>query len=415
MKQNAYIAGAGMTSFGKHPDRGLKSLAAEAISAALADAGLETGDLNAAYMANAAGGIITGQVLIPGEVVLRSMGIGRIPVINVENACASAGTALQQAATMVTLGAYDVVLACGFEKLVHPDKSKSFAVFAGAVDVEDMAGVEASIHRKLRAEGINPDTENAGARSIFMDIYATMAAPHMRKYGTTARQFAAVSAKNSRHGALNPRAQFRDVLTIEDVLGARMIAEPLTLPMCSPIGDGAAAVVLVSERKARALGLRNPVRIASSTLTTGWDYAPDATDGVFEYTIAAAYEEAGFGPADIDVVELHDASAPSEVLHTEYLGLCAKGDAGPMIERGLTALGGGGRTVVNPSGGLLRKGHPIGATGIAQIVELTEQLRGQSGARQVDNARLAIAENGGGYVGADVGALVVTTLERQDS
>ncbi len=248
MKQNAYIAGAGMTSFGKHPDRGLKSLAAEAISAALADAGLETGDLNAAYMANAAGGIITGQVLIPGEVVLRSMGIGRIPVINVENACASAGTALQQAATMVTLGAYDVVLACGFEKLVHPDKSKSFAVFAGAVDVEDMAGVEASIHRKLRAEGINPDTESAGARSIFMDIYATMAAPHMRKYGTTARQFAAVSAKNSRHGALNPRAQFRDVLTIEDVLGARMIAEPLTLPMCSPIGDGAAAVVLVSER-----------------------------------------------------------------------------------------------------------------------------------------------------------------------
>lgn len=412
MKQNAYVAGVGMTVFGKHVDRGLKSLAAEAISAALKDAGLRADDINAAYMSNAAAAIITGQVLIPGEVVLRGMGIGRIPVVNVENACASAGTALQQAATMITVGLYDVVLACGYEKLVHSDKSKSFAVFAGAVDVEDMAGVQASIDRKLRAEGIEPDTENAGARSIFMDIYATMAAPHMRKYGTTARHFAAVSAKNSRHGALNPRAQFREELSIEDVLNARMIAEPLTLPMCSPIGDGAAAVVLVSERKARELGLVNPVRIASSTLATGWDYRPDAVDGVFEDTIAKAYEASGFGPKDIDVVELHDASAPSEVLHTEYLGLCAKGEAGPMIEQGLTALGGNGRTVVNPSGGLLRKGHPIGATGIAQIVELTEQLRGQSGARQVENARTAIAENGGGYVGDDVGALVVTTLQR---
>ncbi|KKW90139.1 thiolase family protein [Sphingobium chungbukense] len=412
MKQNAYVAGVGMTTFGKHLDRGLKSLAAEAISAALADAGLSGDDLEAAYMANAAGGVITGQVLIPGEVALRGMGIGHIPVINVENACASAGTALQQAASMVTFGAYDVVLACGFEKLVHPDKARTFSVFAGAVDFEDMEGVQASIDRKLRSEGIEPDTENAAARSIFMDIYATMAAPHMRKYGSTARHFAAVSAKNSRHGALNPRAQFRDVLTIEDVLNARVVADPLTLPMCSPIGDGAAAVVLVSERKAKALGLVDPVRIASSVLATGWDYAADAVDGVFEATIGKAYEEAGFGPEDIDVVELHDASAPSEVIHTEYLGICAKGEAGPLIEQGLTALGGGGRTVVNPSGGLLRKGHPIGATGLAQIVELTEQLRGQAGPRQVEGARTAIAENGGGYVGDDVGALVVTTLQR---
>jgi acetyl-CoA acetyltransferase len=412
MKQNAYVAGVGMTRFGKHVDIGLKPLAAEAIVAALADAGVNASDLQAAYMSNAAGGIITGQVLIPGEMVLRGMGIGHIPVINVENACASAGTALQQAASMITLGAYDVVLACGYEKLVHADKSRSFAVFAGAVDTEDMAGVVAGIDSKLRAEGVEPDSENAAARSIFMDIYATMALPHMRKYGTTARHFAAVSAKNSRHGALNPRAQFRDVLTIEDVLSARMIAEPLTLPMCSPIGDGAAAVVLVSERKARELGLQSAVRIASSVLTSGWDYAPGEEDGVFESTIATAYEEAGIGPADIDVVELHDASAPSEVLHTEYLGICPKGQAGPFIERGATALGGGGRTVVNPSGGLLRKGHPIGATGIAQIVELTEQLRGTSGPRQVDNARAAIAENGGGYIGDDVGALVVTVLQR---
>lgn len=413
MKQNAYIAGVGMTNFGKHIDIGLKPLAAEAINAAISDAGLSSSDIQAAYMSNAAGSIITGQVLIPGEVVLRGMGVGHIPVINVENACASAGTALQQAASMITLGAYDIVLACGYEKLVHPDKSKSFAVFAGAVDTEDMSGVVDGIDRKLRAEGVEPDPENASARSIFMDIYATMALPHMRKYGTTARHFAAVSAKNSRHGALNPRAQFKDELTIEDVLAARMVAEPLTLPMCSPIGDGAAAVILVSERKARELGLRSPVRIASSILATGWDYSPDENEGVFEKTISAAYEQADIGPEDIDVVELHDASAPSEVIHTEYLGICAKGEAGPLIESGLTALGGGGRTVVNPSGGLLRKGHPIGATGIAQIVELTEQLRGTSGPRQVEGARTGIAENGGGYIGDDVGALVVTTLVKE--
>jgi len=412
MKQKAIIAGVGMTPFGKHLDKGLKELAAAAIGDALADAGLEAADVEAAYMANAAGAIITGQVLIPGEVALRGMGIGRIPVVNVENACASAGTALQQAATMISLGAYDVVVACGYEKLVHEDKARSFAVFAGAVDTEDMDGLRRSIDAKLRACDIIPDAEGAAARSIFMDIYATMAAPHMKKYGTTARQFASVSAKNSRHGALNARAQFRDVLTIDDVLAARMIAEPLTLPMCSPIGDGAAAVVLVSERKARALGLNRPVRIASSVLATGWDYEQGASEGVFEATIGQAYEEAGFGPGDVDVVELHDASAPSEVLHTEYLGLCAKGEGGPLIESGATALGGGGRTIVNPSGGLLRKGHPIGATGIAQIVELTEQLQGRSGARQVEGARIAIAENGGGYIGDDVGALVVTTLER---
>lgn len=412
MRQNVCVAGVGMTPFGKHVTVGLKTLASEAITAAVNDAGIALHNIEAAYMANAAASIITGQVLIPGEVVLRGLRVGRIPVINVENACASAATALQQAASMITLGAYDVVLACGYEKLVHADKGRSFSVFAGAVDTEDMSDVVSSIDKKLRAEGIVRNESNAAERSIFMDIYATMAAPHMRKYGTTARHMAAVSAKNSEHGSKNLRAQFRDVLSIEDVLAARMIAEPLTLPMCSPIGDGAAAVVLVSERKARELGLERSVRITSSVLATGWDYEPDATEGVFESTIARAYEEAGFGPKDLDVVELHDASAISEILHTEYLGLCSLGEGGPFIESGATKLGCGGRTVVNPSGGLLRKGHPIGATGIAQIVELTEQLRGHSGARQVEGARVAIAENGGGYIGGDVGALVVTTLTR---
>lgn len=412
MKTNAIIAGGGMTAFGKFPTRTLKDLAGEAIKAALADAGLETADIEAAYMGNAAAGTITGQVCVPGEVVLRALGIGGIPVINVENACATASTALNQAAAMVTAGLYDVVLAVGYEKLVHEDKARTFSVFSGAVDVSDMDGLAALVDRKMKAVGLQGDVAGAASRSLFMDIYATEAVAHMKAYGTTREQLAAVPAKNSRHGAHNPRAQFRDVTTVEEVLAAREIVWPLTLPMCSPIGDGAAAVLLVSERKAREMGITNPVRITSSVLGTSWDYPEGRESLVFHELIGRAYDEAGLGAGDIDVVELHDASASSEILHTEYLGLCPVGEGGRVIEAGLTALGGGGRTVVNPSGGLLRKGHPIGATGIAQIVELYEQLSGRSGARQVEGARIGLAENGGGYIKGDVAALCVTILER---
>ena len=413
MKTNAVIAGSGMTAFGKFPNRALSDLAGEAIRAALADAGIEPGAIEAAYMGNAAAGTITGQICVPGEVVLRAMGIGRIPVINIENACATASTALNQAAAMITAGLYDVVLAVGYEKLVHDDKARTFSVFSGAVDVGNMDGLAALIDRKMAAVGLTPDPATAASRSLFMDIYATEAIAHMQAYGTTREQLAAVPAKNSRHGALNPRAQFQDVVSVEEVLAAREIVWPLTLPMCSPIGDGAAAVVLVSERKARELGITDPVRIVASNLQTSWDYPEGKDSLVFHEAIARAYADAGVGPEDLDVVELHDASASSEILHTEYLGLCAVGEGGRIIERGLTALGGGGCTVVNPSGGLLRKGHPIGATGIAQIVELHEQLTGRSGARQVPGSpRVGLAENGGGYINGDVAALCVTILTR---
>jgi acetyl-CoA acetyltransferase len=410
VKLNAYIAGVGMTVFAKHRDRTLKSLAAEAIRAAIADAGLEPKDIEAAYMGNAAAPFITGQLCVSGEIVLRDIGIGSIPVINVENACATASTALNQAAAMITFGAYDVVLACGYEKLSHEDKARSFAVFAAAVDVEAMTELTASVDAKMRAVGIEPDAAQAAGRSLFMDIYATEAIAHMQKYGTTQAQLAAVSAKNSRHGHLNARAQFREVLTVEQVLAAREIVYPLTLPMCSPIGDGAAAVILVSARKARELGLRNPVSIRSSVLQSGWDHDDADTSAVFRRAADTAYMEAGVGPSDLDVVELHDASASSEILHTEYLRLCPDGGGGPLVESGATSLG--GAIPVNPSGGLLRKGHPIGATGIAQVVELTEQLQGRSGARQVEAAQVGLAENGGGYVRGDVAALVITILAR---
>jgi acetyl-CoA acetyltransferase len=411
VRQRAYVAGVGMTHFGKHLDRGLKSLAGEAVTAALRDAGIDGKDLEAAWMGSAATGLITGQVCVPGQMVLRSLGIGRIPVVNVENACATASTAFHQACTMVTAGMYDIVLACGFEKLYHADKARTFAVFSGAADVEDMDNVMHGIQAAIESAGMKADLEGAGStRSMFMDIYVAWASRHMRDYGTTREQFAAVSAKNSLHGSLNPRAQYQEVLTVEDVLAAREIAWPLTLPMCSPIGDGAAAVVIVSERKARELGIADGVRVASSVLASGWDYEAEETMRLPEAVARQAYEEAGIGPEDLSCVELHDASAPSEILYYEHLGLCPKGEGGPFVAAGHTRLG--GRIPVNTSGGLLRKGHPIGATGIAQIVELTEQLRGCAGARQVPGARVGLAENGGGYISEDAAALVVSILTR---
>jgi acetyl-CoA acetyltransferase len=410
MRFNAVVAGVGMTHFGKHMDTGLKALGAEAVKNALADAGIEQDVLEAAYVGNAAAGLVTGQESIRGQVILRSIGLGRIPVINVENACASGSTALNQACAMVTGGLYDVVLALGVEKLYHPDKKKSFGAFSGAVDVEAMQAIMEGLRKNAEAGGAKSASSGAGEkRSMFMDIYAAMARGHMQKYGTTAAQFAGVSAKNSFHGSMNPRAQFREALTVEEVLAAPMIAEPLTRPMCSPIGDGGAAAIVVSEKKARELGIERPVRVTASVLRSGWDHDIDEP-GTVELCTREVYEEAGVGPEDLDVVECHDASAPAEVSAYESMGLCPKGEGGKLIDEGATRLG--GRLPVNTSGGLLRKGHPVGATGIAQIVELTEQLQGRSGKRQVEGAKVALAHNGGGTIGADAAAMCVTILTR---
>ncbi|MNZ59425.1 3-ketoacyl-CoA thiolase [compost metagenome] len=280
------------------------------------------------------------------------------------------------------------------------------------MDVEDPDGAVNVVKKLAEAAGEPFAAEGAGStRSVFMDIYAMMAKKHMKQYGSTARHFAMVAAKNSRHGALNSRAQFREEMSVEQVLAARSIIDPLTLPMCSPIGDGAAAVVLVSERKARQLGLRNPVRVAASALVSGWDFER-ADDSVGALAANQAYEAAGLGPQDISCVELHDASAPSELMAYEYLGLCPRGAGAELLESGATALG--GRIPVNTSGGLLRKGHPVGASGCAQIVELTEQLQGRAGARQVDGARVGLAHNGGGAIGLDAAATVVSLLVREE-
>jgi acetyl-CoA acetyltransferase len=296
----------------------------------------------------------------------------------------------------------------GFEKLFHEDKMRSFAAFDGAVDTENPEGLLGALNILAARAGEQVDMENAGkTRSIFMDIYSLLAKAHMKTYGTTREQIAGVTAKNSFHGSLNPRAQFQQAMTVVEVLAAREIIDPLTLPMCSPIGDGAAAVVVVSERKARELGLSKPVRVMSSVLVSGYDeQAEDLSVG--RYAVVKAYEAAGVGPDDLSLIELHDASAPSEIIAYDYLGICEKGQGGRLIEDGSTRLG--GRIPVNVSGGLLRKGHPIGATGAAQIVELTEQLQGRAHQRQVAGARIGLAHNGGGMIGTDAAATVVSIL-----
>ncbi|MCP4085454.1 MAG: thiolase family protein [Actinomycetia bacterium] len=408
MKSTAVVAGVGMTQFGKHLDQGLKAIGGEAVTAALADAGITGDDLDAAYVGNAAAGLVTGQESIRGQVILRGIGLGKLPVINVENACASASTALNQAAAMVTAGLYDCVLALGAEKLYHEDKRKTFGAFSGAVDVEVLQELMAGLQKSADNAGAESASSGAGEkRSMFMDIYARVARGHMDRYGTTVEQFAAVSAKNSRHGHLNPRAQFREELSVEDVVNSPMIAEPLTRPMCSPIGDGAAAVILVSPERARQMGIQNPVRIRSSVLRSGWDHPPGEID-VAGLCVKEAYEEAGIGPEDLSLIECHDASAPAEIIAYESLGICAPGEGGKLVEEGVTTLG--GRLPVNTSGGLLRKGHPVGATGIAQVVELTEQIQGRSGNRQVEGATVGLAHNGGGTIGSDVAALCITIV-----
>ena len=404
------IAGVSMTRFGKHMETGLKALGREAVEGAIGDAGIQKEDLEAAFVGNAMAGLITGQECIRGQVVLRSAGIGAIPVINVENACASAATALHQASAMVAAGVYDIALALGVEKLYHAEKKKSFQAIGSAVDTEEMARIVAELKAKAKQQGADKASGGAGEkRSMFMDIYAQTARRYMEKSGATARHFAEVAAKNSVHGSLNPNAQFRKAMTAEEVLGEPMIAEPLTRPMCSPIGDGAAAAVIVSEKKARELGIVSPVYIDACVLRSGWDHRSEEEDTT-ERCANEAYELAGIGPEDLSVVECHDAAAPAELTTYEKLGMCDKGGGPELLDKGETKLG--GRVPFNPSGGLLRKGHPVGATGLAQIVELVEQLQGRCGQRQIEGARVGLAQNGGGSIGNDAAAMCVTIVSR---
>ena len=382
------VVGAGMTRFGKHQDRSMKDLAREAVENALRAAGIEKEAIEAAAVGNAVAGLITGQECIRGQVVLREMGIGGIPVINTENACASSSTAFHLAWLYVASGMYDTVLAVGMEKLFHPDKKKTFNAIGSAIDLE----LADEFARQMSGEQATGAGES---RSVFMDYYANLARAHMARHGTTREQFARVAAKNHTNGSLNPHAQFQTPRTVEDILAAPLIAEPLTRMMCSPIGDGAAAVVVTTAEKARQLTAK-PVYVRASIVASSQQHAADEP-GIVTNAAQKAYTMAGIGPEEVRVVEVHDATAPAELIVYEELGLCRVGEGGKMIDDGVTKLG--GRVPVNPSGGLLAKGHPVGATGVAQISEIFWQLRGEAGKRQVPGARVGLTENGGGVLG----------------
>jgi acetyl-CoA acyltransferase len=405
--RDVVVAGIGMTRFGKFLDRGVRSLAEEAVRSALEDAGAEPAGVQTAFFSNAVGGLITGQEMIPGQAALRHTGVLGVPVFNVENACASASSAFHLAWMTVASGMNDVALAVGAEKLTHPDKTVSFRAIGTAVDLEQLHELTAGTENG-EGGGASQDGEQE-KRSFFMDVYATMAREYMRSSGATVEDFAEVSVKNHLHGTLNPYAQYRDAVTRQDVLASREIAGPLTLLMCSPIGDGAAAAVLCSRQAARRLGVRDPVAVRASVVVSGRDREPGEETAV-ERAAERAYEAAGVAPADLDVVEVHDAAAPAELMVYEELGLCGRGEGPKLLASGATRLG--GRQPVNPSGGLLSKGHPIGATGIGQIVEVVWQLRGQAGDRQVDGARVGLTENGGGFLGTDPAAMSVHLFSR---
>ena len=359
---DVYIVGIDMIRFGRYPDRTVVELAADAALLALDDCGLTIHDIQALYSGNI-GETMTGQR------TLQLIGQTGIPVVNCTNACATGATAFREAWIAIKAGLYDTVLSVGVEKM------------AAGMIVKKKVGNE-----PLPAEGlIGSETMPA--------VFSAVGLEHARKYGTTLEQFAQVSVKNHHHSTFNPKSMYQKETPLEEVLNAEMIAYPNTKLMCSVNVDGAAAAVLMSERRARASGLMGrAVRVRASALASdAWsprNQVMQDVNTVSRQAARTAYEMAGLGPQDLNLVELHDCFATAEIVHYENLGLCAEGEGGQLIDSGATALG--GRIPVNVSGGLLSKGHPLGATGIANLYEVATHLRGAAGARQVEGARIGM-------------------------
>jgi acetyl-CoA acetyltransferase len=388
------IIGVGAHPTGKFTDKPLKALAYSAIWGALDDSGVTPAELDVAYVGNSLGGLLTGQEGVRGQVVLQHSGISGIPVINVENACASAATALRGAWLEVASGAAEVALAVGVEKMFVGDSARTIGALSAVSELD------------LAEMGMQFTTSYAIHPKINLKA-------KMDDYGWTIADFAKPAVKNSYNGTLNPLAQHRRALTIEEVVQSRVVVEPLTLYMCASISDGAAAAVLCPADMASRFTAKTPIRIASCILQSGVYRLPgDARADSATTSARAAYEQAGIGPEDLDAIELHDAMAPAELMLYERLGLCAPGDGPKLIDDGVTTLR--GRLPVNPSGGLCSRGHPVGATGLLQIAELVWQMRGEAGARQIEQRpKVAMAQNQGGLLlGQDSAAYGVTILKR---
>ena len=407
-----HIVGVGHTKFGRLPDRSIASLTEAAVAEALQDAGIDAKDVGAITFGNAGQGALDGQHGIRGELALRTLGLSGKPIINVENACASASTAFQVACTYVEAGMVDIALAIGAEKMVTPDKERAFAMLGGSWDVTRVDATLAALHEMGEDVVVPPGEDGPPDRSPFMDVYVGFARFHMKAFGTTKRQLAAIASKNHAHSVHNPRAHYSRAFSIEEVLAARPVIYPFTVPMCSPVSDGAAAAVVVSDKWLAQHDKKRAVRVRAALLSSGDPLRKpeDYRNHITHLLAKRAYGMAGVGPKDVSFAEVHDATAMGEVIQVENLGFCEFGDAGIVSERGDTTLG--GRIPVNPSGGLESRGHPVGATGLAQLHELVTQLRGEAGARQVQNARIGLAENGGGLLGIEEAAASIVILSK---
>jgi acetyl-CoA acetyltransferase len=415
MKPHIYIAGISMTHLGKFCDLSVKDLVREAVTGAIADAGCGLADIEAAWFSNTRQGIMEGQNVIRGQCALRAMGLQGIPITNVENACASSSSALREAYANLRAGLCDVALVVGADKMFFPNKrDQMFQAFLGGMDVHETEATQKWIREIVTGFGTEEASQLGNSvHSFFMDVYAAVAQLHMRLYGTTRRQIAAAAAKNHCHSTHNPLSQYQQAMSVDEVLGDIPISWPLTRSMCAPISDGAAAAVLYSERGRQRFGGSRAVRVEALVLVSGVDRKPEDFDQhIGRRGALQAYEQAGVGPDEIDVAEVHDACSFAEILQIENMGFCNRGEGGPTTERGETWLG--GRIPVNPSGGLVSKGHPVAATGLIQLYELVTQLRGEAGSRQVDEAHLALAENGGGFWGGEEAATTVTILVGPD-
>lgn len=381
------IVGIGETKYGKHLERSITDIGAEACINAIRDAGVRHRDVQIATAGHACqwNGPL-GQYFTLPQIVLREIGITRIPMLRVEAGCATGSVAFRDVWYRIATGECDIGLALGLEQMNVADSRSILGLVSDHIPERDP-------EMGLTASG----------------IYAMMARRMMAQYGLTREQLARVVVKNRRFGSMNPLAQFTDAVTVDQVLNARMISDPLTLYMCCGRGDGAAAVVLMDADTARQY-TSHPVYVAANVLTSG-AYLDDVDFVSFDGDVRAArqaYEMAGLGPEDLDVAELHDSFAPAEIKHYEDLGFCARGQGGQFLDAGLSDIG--GRVVVNTSGGLLSKGHVIGATGLSQIAEIVKQLRGTAGARQVAGAKVGLQHNSGGYVHTEFCACAINIL-----
>ena len=390
MTSTTYIAGTGLTAFGKFATTSLGSLGREAGMEALADAGVRAADIDLIACGCARSGTLHGRESGVGQHIGWELGIEGVPVYNEKAFCASGAMAFNVAWLAVMSGRHDIALVLGVEKM-------SSRTGKG---------------RPLTSDGMVLEGEQGFTPPAY---YAMAARRHMQVYGTTREQIAAVAVKNRHAAADNPKAQYRSPITVEDILSSKPVVSPLNLLDCCPTGDGAAALVLVSEAGAAKLGIEPRVRVAASVVGTGYyrEQRRDMTSfGLDRATARRAYAEAGIEASDIDVAEVHDSFSIAEILHYEDLGFCEPGAGGKLVQSGETALG--GRIPVNTGGGLLNRGHPLGATGVAQIVELSDQLRGRAGVRQVHDARTALAHISGGFQDGDFATSGVTVLTRQD-